>query len=128
MLDRFEQQVRGELRQLDDVLRSIRTEPGLDLFALNEDMLERAIKLAQTDLSLKPFDQAILAAILGRAEHLREQGETELCFCVTDADLQPWDRRGNAKQPLTKLYDEAFIWVYGDFSMNAPERPHPWPT
>jgi hypothetical protein len=90
-------------------------------------MLDRAIDLAQTDLSLEPFDQAILAAILGRAEELRSQGETELCFCVTDADLQPWDKRGNAKDLLTKLYDQALIWVYGDFGMNAPERPDDWP-
>ena len=127
VLDRFEQQVRGELRQLDSVLKSIRTEPGLELFPLKEHMLERALDLAQMDLSLKPFDQAILGAVLGRAEDLRQQGETELCFCVTDADLQPWDKRGNAKQPLTNLYDEALIWVFGDFSMNAPERPDSWP-
>jgi hypothetical protein len=127
VLDRFEQQVRGELRQLDDVLKSIRTAPGLELFPLKEHMLDRAIDLAQTDLSLEPFDQAILAAILGRAVELRSQGETELCFCVTDADLQPWDKRGNAKDLLTKLYDEALIWVYGDFGMNAPERPDNWP-
>lgn len=127
VLDRFEQQVRGELRQLDGVLKSIRTERGLELFPLEEHMLERALDLAQMDLSLEPFDQAILAAILGRADDLRKQGETELCFCETDADLQPWDKRGNAKQPLTNLYDDALIWVYGDFSMNAPERPDPWP-
>lgn len=127
VLDRFEQQVRGELRQLDNVLKSIRTEPGLELFPLNQHMLDQAIDLAQTDLSLEPFDQAILAAILGRAEELRSQGETDLCFCVTDADLQPWDKRGNAKDLLTKLYDEALIWVYGDFGMNAPERPDNWP-
>jgi len=46
---------------------------------------------------------------------------------ATDADLQPWDKRGNAKQLLTKLYDEALVWVYGDFGMNAPERPDGWP-
>ena len=90
-------------------------------------MLERAVDLAQTDLLLKPFDQAILAVILGRAHDLRKRGETDLCFCVTDADLQPWDRRGKAKQLLTKLYDEAIIWVYGDFGMNFPERPDGWP-
>jgi len=127
VLDRFEQQVRGELRKLDDVLKSIRTAPGLELFPLNQHMLDRAIDLAQTELSLEPFDQAILAAILGRAEELRSQGETDLCFCVTDADLQPWDKRGNAKDLLTKLYDEALIWVYGDFGMTAPERPDDWP-
>ena len=127
VLDRFEQQVRGELRQLDDVLRSIRTEHGLDVFSLKEHMLVRAIDLAQTELWLEPFDQAILAAVLGRAAELRSQGETELCFCVTDSDLQPWDKRGNAKQLLTDLYDEALVWVYGDFGMSAPERPDNWP-
>lgn len=93
------------------------------LFALNERMLDQAIVLAQIDVALKPFDQAILGAVLGRAEELREQGETELNFCVIDADLQPWNRRGQAKLPLRRLYDEALIWVYGDFGMNAPERP-----
>jgi hypothetical protein len=127
VLDRFEQQIRAELRQLDGVLKSMRTEPGLELFPLNEPMLERSLELSQMDLRLKPFDQAILAGVLGRAAELRKQEETELCFCVTDADLQPWDRRGDAKQPLTGLYDEALIWVYGDFSMNAPERPDRWP-
>jgi predicted nucleic acid-binding protein len=127
VLDRFEQQIRGELRQLDDVLKSIGAEPGIELFPLKEHMLDRAIDLAQMDLSLAPFDQAILAAVLGRAEELRGQGETDLCFCVTDADLQPWDKRGNAKPLLTRLYDEAFIWVFGDFGMNAPERPDDWP-
>jgi hypothetical protein len=127
VLDRFEQQVRTEFRQLDGVLKSIGTEPGVELFPLNERMLERALELSQMDLPLKPFDQAILAVILGRAAELRKQGERELCFCVTDADLQPWDKRGDAKQQLTTLYDEAMIWVYGDFSLNTPERPDRWP-
>jgi hypothetical protein len=94
--------------------------PSLELFPLNESMLERALDLAQTDPWLEPFDQAILAAILGRAEDLRKQGETDPCFCVIDADLQPWDRRGNSKPVLPRLYDEALICVYGDFSMSAP--------
>ena len=127
VLDRFEQQVRTELHRLDAVLKSIRAEPGVEVFPLNEPMLERALELSQMDLSLKPFDQAILAGILGRATELRKQEETELCFCVTDADLQPWDRLRDRKQPLTSLYDEARIWVYGDFGMNAPECPETWP-
>jgi hypothetical protein len=44
-------------------------------------MLERAIDLTQSDLWLTPFDQAILAAVLVRAEELRAGGETDLCFC-----------------------------------------------
>ncbi len=73
-----------------------------------------------------PFDQAILAAVLGRAEDLRKQAESDFYFCVIDADFQPWNRRGDSKPLLARLYDEALIWVYGDFSMDAPERPAGW--
>lgn len=52
-------------------------------------MLEQVVTLSTLDLSLKPFDQAILAAILVRAEELRSAGEVDLCFCEADADLQP---------------------------------------
>lgn len=127
VLDRFELQVRTELRQLDDILASLRRQPGLEVFPLNERMLEQAIVLSELDLSLKPFDQAILAAVLVRAEELRTANDLELCFCETDADLQPWDKRGEAKRPLTDLYDAAQVWVYGDFDLNSPERPDHWP-
>ena len=115
VLDRFEQQVHTELRQLDNTLVSLRGEPGLEIFPLNENMLERAVSLSTLSLSLGPFDQAILAAILVRAEQLRDAGETDVCFCEIDADLQPWDKRGGSKQPLMDLYDAAGVWVYGDF-------------
>jgi hypothetical protein len=127
VLDNFEAQVRTELRNLDDVLGSLRQQRGLEVFPLNERMLERAVKLSISDLSLKPFDQAILAAVLVRAEELRANGELDLCFCETDADLQPWDKRGEAKHPLVDLYDEAHVWVYGDFDLSVPERPEHWP-
>jgi hypothetical protein len=127
VLDRFEQQIQAELRQLDGMIASLRREPGLEVFALNEAMLDRAVDLSTTDLSLKPFDQAILAAVLIRAEELRRTGEVDLCFCETDADLQPWDRNGDAKQRLTDLYDAVAVWVYGDFELSAPERPENWP-
>lgn len=127
VLDHFEQQIRRELAQLDQVLRRIRTEPGIDVFPLNERMFERTVSLAEMDIPLKPFDQAILGAILGRSDELRVDHDNELCFCVTDADLQTWDKRGNAKQPLTQVYDDAHIWVYGDFGLNNPERPEKWP-
>jgi hypothetical protein len=126
VLDRFEQQVHAELKQLDDTLASLRREPGIEVFPLNENMLKRAVDLCTLDLSLKPFDQAILAAVLVRAEELRRAGEADLCFCETDTDLQPWDRRGDAKQPLTDLYDAAALWVYSDFDLRAPERPENW--
>ncbi len=93
VLDRFEQQVHAELRELDGTLNSLRGEQGLEIFALNENMLERVISLSTLSLSLGPFDQAILAAILVRAEELQDAGETDVCFCEIGADLQPWNKR-----------------------------------
>ena len=69
----------------------------------------------------------VKVGVLVRAEELRIDGEVELCFCETDSDLQPWDRLGDAKQPLTDLYDKATVWVYGDFDLRAPERLENWP-
>ena len=127
VLDRFEKQVLAELRQLDDTLSSIRREPGVEVFPLNGDMLERATSLSDSGIWLTPFDQAILAAILVRSEELRHAGELDLCFCEIDADLQPWDKRGSVKQPLAGLYDEVGLWVYGDFDLRDPVRPDNWP-
>jgi hypothetical protein len=123
VLDRFEQQVRTELRQLPDIIESLRNQPGIEVYSLNEQMLLKSVELAEIDLGLKPFDQAILGAVLGRAEELRLAGEEHLCFCETDGDLQPWDKCGDAKEPLTSLYNSAGIWVFGDFSLTWPEPP-----
>lgn len=128
VLDRFEGQVRAELKQLDDTLSSLLAAQGIEVFPLNQRMLDRALGLSVLDLTLKPFDQAILAAILVRAAELRSGGETDLCFCETDADLQPQDRQGNWKRPLKNLYDAVSLWVYSDFDLRSPERPEGWPT
>lgn len=128
VLDQFEQQITSEMKLLDDTIASIRREAGLEVFALNDRMLERSVDLTVLGLSLKPYDQAILAAVLVRAEELRSQGEEDLCFCETDSDLQPWDRDRKAKEPLKSVYDSAGVWVYGNFGMTAPERPKHWPA
>lgn len=104
VLDRFEQQVRAELRELNNILGSLRQMNGLEMFPLNERMLERTVALSASDLSLTPFDQAILATVLVRAEEPGIAEERDLCFCETDADLQPWDKNEDPKQPLTDLY------------------------
>jgi hypothetical protein len=85
-------------------------------------MPRRAVDLSTQNLGLKPFDQAILAAILVRGETLRAEGAGEVSFCELDSDLQPWDKNGRNKEPLTGLYDSAGIWVYGDFDMASPPR------
>jgi hypothetical protein len=77
-------------------------------------------------LDLKPFDNSILAAILVRAGELAKEGGKDFAFCELDGDLQPWDRYGNAKPVLTRLYDDARVWVYGDFTMTTPEPPQDW--
>lgn len=126
VLDKFEHWVRTDLEALSNRLDSLRQHPGLEIFAPDDEILERAVTLGATDIELKPFDQVILAAVLVRAERLRAEGASEICFCELDADLQPWDRKGNAKPTLTHLYDEAGIWVYGDFELLEPERPPNW--
>jgi hypothetical protein len=124
-LAKFERQLHSELSQLDEVIDSLLRQDALDVYPLNERMLARAVELSVLDLYLKPFDQAILAAVLVRAEELSASGETDLSFCETDADLQPWDRGGKAKQPLTRLYNQARVSVYGDFALRDPE-PENW--
>jgi hypothetical protein len=128
VLDQFEMYVRGEIKALDTILAQLKDEPGVDVFALNNRMLHQCTELALSDLSLQPFDQAILAAILVRANELWAEGERDLAFAELDGDLQPWDRDGNPKRQLVELYDAAHIWVYGDFELLTPERPSDWQT
>ena len=85
-------------------------------------MLARSTELALTGTTLKPFDQAILAGVLVSVARLWNSGERVLSFCETDSDLQPWDKDGRAKSSLKKAYDQAHVWVYGDFTLTEPER------
>lgn len=91
-------------------------------------MLDRCASLSQAKLDLQPFDQAILAAILVRAEELRAEGIAEMDFCELDSHLQPWDKDSNPTKPLTELYHKARVWVYGDFLLQAPAKPAGWPN
>jgi hypothetical protein len=124
VLDGYENAVLADLDAIDKRIGKLREHPGIEVFPLNDQMLVRAIDLSTENLDLKPFDQAILAAVLVRAEALRDSGEGDVCFCELDGDLQPWDKNGHGKQPLAALYDSARVWVYGDFAMeNPPRRP-----
>jgi len=123
VLDQYERTVAAELRDLDERLQSLLTQPGIEVFALRSQMLDRAVELANKDLDLKPFDQAILV----RAEALRDEGANDISFCELDRDLQPWDKDGRAKQPLAALYDVAHTWVYGDFALENPPKPTTFP-
>ena len=124
-LDRMEGLVKRDLDQLSDLLRDLRNERGLEIYSLNEEMFERCSDLSF--LGLQPFDQAILASILVKTETLKARGVECFAFCEADSDLQPWDRLGEPKEPLVKLYDQAAIWVYQDFLLEKPEMPEGWP-
>jgi hypothetical protein len=123
----YEQQVKKELKQLEETLQSFLQKPGLEVFPLNERMLEYEVELSPLDLGLQSFDHAVLASVLGRADELKAAGELDLAFCELDSHLQPWDKDGRAKQPLASLYDERWIWVYGNFTLIDPDRPPDWP-
>jgi predicted nucleic acid-binding protein len=125
VLDQFERLVKQDLDNLEVRLERLKGEKGLEIFPLNTQMLEKSVSLA-TEVELKPFDNSILAAILIRSDDLRNEGETDLAFCELDGDLQPWDKNGNNKPVLTRLYDEARVWVYGDFTLTTPERRADW--
>jgi len=122
ILNKYESSIQEDLNKLDDTLRILAGLPCIDIFGLDDTMLDRATELALAGIALKPFDHAILAGILVTAERLWESGERGLCFCEGDADLQPWGRYGDAKPELRALYDQAHVWVYSDFTLTQPVR------
>jgi len=118
--------IKRDLDNLENTLDALRAERGIEIFPLDDAMLERSIALTIEKLDLKPFDNAILAAILVRAEELTKEGRSDLAFCELDGDLQPWGKHGVDKPVLRGLYDNAHVWVYSDFTMTTPEPPLNW--
>lgn len=122
LLDRYERTIRQELDHLNERILTLARLACIEIFALDDAMLARSTDLALAGIVLRPFDQAILAGVLVRAARLWKAGERALSFCETDSDLQPWDREGRAKPALKSAYDDAHVWVYGDFTLTQPER------
>lgn len=127
ILDQLEGLVKRDLEKLDDLLNDLRRQKGLEVFDLTQEMCELCSGMCHDKLDLKPFDQMILAAVLAKARELKAKGVDLFAFCEADADLQPWDKAGNSKEKLTKLYDDAGIWVYQDFLLEKPAMPEGWP-
>ena len=116
-LDMFDSAVNAELGQLAATLAALRDQPAVDVFVLDQEMLERSLELGASDLELGPVDQAILAAILIRAQRIRVSGEETMVFCERDADLLPWTRHGQRKDDLAELYEQVGLKVYRDFDI-----------
>lgn len=128
VLDTYENVLQRELDRLEERLATLGKEPGVEVFPLTDRTLERSVQLGTERLELEPFDNSILAAVLTRADELKSADKSaEMFFCELDSHLQPWDKVGNRRLPLAQLYDDAHVWVYGDFSMQSPDRPVDWP-
>ncbi len=127
VFDKFDGLVTSELTKVSERLDTLAAHPGLTVFPLSQPMLERQISIGAMDISLKPYDLAILAAVLVKSEELRHEGHSWVGFCELDSDLQPWDKIGASKPVLSALYNAARIWVYGDFLVEAVENlPDEW--
>lgn len=114
-LDQMEGLVKRDLNRLGKALKDVCAQTGVEVFHIEEDMWVRTTELSHLGLQLNPFDQAILGSILVKAEALRNQGVESFAFCETDSDLQPWDSKGNPREPFVTLYEQLGIRVYSDF-------------
>jgi len=103
VLNKYESSIKQDPENLDDTLRSLASLRCIEIFGLDDTMLDRATELALAGIAPKPFDHAILASVLVRASRLWDAGERSISFCETDKDLQPWDKYGNAKPLLREL-------------------------
>ncbi|MGB0562588.1 MAG: hypothetical protein ACPGVO_12425 [Spirulinaceae cyanobacterium] len=130
VFEKFDTLVGNELRKVPEKLAALASHPGLRVFPLSEAMLERQVDIGAMDISLKPYDLAILAAVLVEAEELQQQGGCSwVGFCELDSDLQPWDKRGRRKPILNDLYDASHVWVYGGFLREEVSNlPQEWIT
>jgi hypothetical protein len=127
VLDSFEKGLSREGKSVESTLRNLQTCDGVEVFAMSERILELSLEISPR-LNQNPFDECILAAVLGRGETIRdEEPGAEIAFCELDQDLQPWTKDGQRKSGLCDLYNERGIWVYGDFNLENPIRPDEWP-
>ena len=118
--DKYVQSIHKELSAVSLILKGLADLPCITMFALDDEMLDFANQLALTKVAQKPFDHAILAGILVSCSRLWNQGERGISFAEMDSDLQPWGTKGAPKDDLRKLYDDAHVWVYGDFTLQFP--------
>ena len=123
LAEKYVQSIDKELSDVPSILNGVAGLPCVKMFAFDDEMLDLANQVALTKAAQKPFDHAILAGVLVSASRLWNQGERGISFAEKDSDLQPWGQKGGPKDDLRKLYDDAHVWVYGDFTLQFPPRP-----
>ena len=121
-LDRYRLRITTDLNGIDARIDALIASAGVEAFGLNEAMLRRVLRLRGTvpeDADLKPFDEAILGAVIVRAEELRGVGE-EFWFCTLDSDLWPWAKDKSRRPGLEKLYrDAGFVDTQGKITVRS---------
>ena len=127
IFEQFDSLVKHELAKVPERLEILSQNSSLNVFPLSEKMLERQVTIGSMNLSLKPYDLAILAAVIVKSEELLQEDHPWTCFCELDSDLQPWDKSGARKPILSDLYENARILVCGDFLLEEiNELPNGW--
>jgi hypothetical protein len=120
----FEGHVLGELAALTETLRAITSAPGVEILSLDDAALDMSLELHFKEVDLSEFDRAVLATVLTKGRSLRDSGETDVSFCGLDSGLWPWQKKtGQPRSELKKLYDDAGVQVYPNFTLTIPERP-----
>ena len=127
-IEQMENAVRNELRAMEQTLRQLAASPGLQVMPYDAAMMERSLEYGFVLPELKPYDQAVLASVIVGAERLLQAGEREMFFSELDSDLQPWDRNGERLERLATIYDDANVWVSGDYLLQSPPAPEGWHT
>ena len=122
LAEKYVQDIYKELNAVPTILKKVADLSSVKMFALDDEMLDLANQLSLTNVAQKPFDHAILAGILVSSSRLWNQGGRGISFAEIDSDLQPWGSKGAPKDDLRKLYDDAHVWVYGDFTLQFPPR------
>ncbi len=64
VLSKYESSIQQDLDKLDDKLKMLAGLSCIDIFGLDDNMLQRATALALAGIAPKPFDHAILAGYL----------------------------------------------------------------
>ncbi len=121
MLSSFQGRVASELAGLNDTLRDITSAAGVEVVPLDSAVLDMSVELHFKEIELSEFDRAVLAVVLIKGKSPRDGGETDVNFCELDSKLWPLDKRNpQARAELKKLYDDAGVRVYSDFTLQGP--------
>ena len=76
VIQKYEVRIKRDLDGLDAKLQSLAGLPYLKIFGLDDEMLNRATTLALAGVAAKPFDHAILAAVLVELVEIVGRGGT----------------------------------------------------